>query len=170
MPPPDHGFRGPRRVSAPNGNFFRFTVVNCATLRVTQHGVSFLRFEELLTAKGRKIGVKFTSKTPTGGSDFLRRGFGRQSENKVIILFHTSRSVLRCRNSHRDSGSDTSIFRHRAVKINGPASAIFKVASRWRAHGQRLEFRALRNWVRCERAGRPAFAFPIPSSMDEAQA
>jgi hypothetical protein len=33
----------------------------------------------------------------------------------------------------------------------------------------RLEFRALRDWVRCERAGRPAFAFPIPSSMDEAQ-
>jgi hypothetical protein len=25
MPPPDHGFRGPRRVSAPNRNFFRFT-------------------------------------------------------------------------------------------------------------------------------------------------
>src|ERR1700686_3687752 len=105
MPPPDHGFRGPRRVSAPNRNFFRFTVVNCATHRVSQHGVSFLRFEELLTAKGRKIGVKFTSKTPTGGSDFLRRGFGRQSENKVIILFHTTRSVLRCRNSHRDSGT-----------------------------------------------------------------
>src|SRR6202035_673793 len=90
MPPRDHGFRAPRHVSAPNRNFFRFTVVNCATHRVTQHGVSFLRFEELLTAKGRKIGVQFTSKTPTGGSDFLRRGFGRQSENKVIILFHTS--------------------------------------------------------------------------------
>jgi hypothetical protein len=54
MPPPDHGFRGPRQVSAPNRNFFRFTVVNCATHRVTQHGVSFLQFEELLTAKARK--------------------------------------------------------------------------------------------------------------------
>jgi len=26
MPPPDHGFLGPRQVSAPNRNFFRFTV------------------------------------------------------------------------------------------------------------------------------------------------
>ena len=63
MPPRDHGFRGPRHVSAPNRNFFRFTVVNCATHRVTQRGVSFLQFEELVTAKARKIGVKFNSWT-----------------------------------------------------------------------------------------------------------
>src|ERR1700738_1844372 len=93
MPPPDHGFRGPRQGSAPNRNFFRFTVVNCATLRITQNGVSFLRFEELLTAKARKIGLKFTSKTPIGGSDFLRRGFGRQAKNKVVILFHTTHPI-----------------------------------------------------------------------------
>ena len=83
MPPRDHGFRAPRYDSAPNRNFFRFTVVNCATHRVTQHGVSFLQFEELLTAKARKIGVKFNSKTPIGGSDFLRRGFGRQAKRVV---------------------------------------------------------------------------------------
>jgi len=56
------------------------------------------------------------------------------------------------------------------VKINRPASRYLQLASRWRAHDQRLDFRTLRAWVRCERAGCPAFAFPIPSSMDDAQA
>src|ERR1700736_3274571 len=93
MPSRDHGFCGPRYVSAPNRNFFRFTVVNCATRRVTQHGVSFLQFEELVTAKARKIGMKFNSKTPIGGSDFLRRGFGRQAKNKVVILFQTTHPI-----------------------------------------------------------------------------
>src|SRR5271157_5631630 len=64
--------------------------------------------------------MKFNSKTPIGGSDFLRHGFGRQAKNKVVILFHTTRpiSFFAAAISHRDSGSDTSIFRHRAVKIN----------------------------------------------------
>src|SRR5208283_5360068 len=93
MPPRDRGFCGPRHVSSPNRNFFRFTVVNCASRRVTQHGVSFLQFEELVTAKARKIGVKFNSKTPIGGSDFLRRGFGRQAKNKIVILFHTTHPI-----------------------------------------------------------------------------
>jgi hypothetical protein len=92
-PPRDDGFRAPCHDSAPNRNFFRFTVVNCATHRVTQHGVSFLQFEELVTAKARKIGVKFNSKTPIGGSDFLRRGFGRQAKNKIVILFHTTHPI-----------------------------------------------------------------------------
>src|ERR1700731_3619667 len=37
--------------------------------------------------------MKFNSKTPIGGSDFLRRGFGRQAKNKVVILFHTTRPI-----------------------------------------------------------------------------
>src|SRR6202035_4133590 len=94
MTPPDHGFSAPRQGSAPNRSIFRVTVVNCATHRVTQQRVRFLRFEGLLAAKAREIGVKFTSKTPIGGSDFLRRGFGGQVKNKIAILFHTARPIL----------------------------------------------------------------------------
>jgi len=39
------------------------------------------------------------------------------------------------------------------VKINRPASRYLQLASRWRAHDQRLHFSTLRAWVRCERDG-----------------
>src|SRR5271166_2756448 len=96
MSPPDHGCRGPDRISAPNWNFLRFPVVRCATVGVAQHVVSFLQFREGVAWKARNIGVEFNSTTPIGGSDFLRRGFGRQAKNKVVILFHTTHPIPFC--------------------------------------------------------------------------
>src|ERR1700693_1579255 len=131
MSPPDHDFRGRSRVSTPNWNFFGFTVVNCATRGVAQHGVSFLQFQEGVTAKARNIRVKFNSKTPISGSDFLRRGVGRQSKNKVVILFHTSAPLpfLAAAKNHCSLAGGSSTLTPPAVKINRHSHYVVKGTS-----------------------------------------
>src|SRR5260221_44621 len=91
-----------------NRNCLCFTVVTGAPGRITQYGISLLEFEKRVTAKTRLIGVKFKGAATISKPDFFGRCFGCQVKQEIVVLFHTARSTVEHRKSHRGSGGQTS--------------------------------------------------------------
>ena len=91
-----------------NRDRFRFAIVKGAPDRITENVISFLEFEKRVTAKTRLIGVKFKGAATISRPDFFGRCFGCQVKHEIVVLFHTARSTVEHRKSHRGSGGQTS--------------------------------------------------------------